>query len=74
MERIIRFPELKKVTGMSRSTIWREEHGGRFPRRIRISKGIVGWKESEVQKWIADTSNACGASNQQETVGAVERE
>jgi len=52
-ERIIRFPEISKMVGLSRSTIWRREASGDFPKRVRIGKNSVGWKFSDVQRWIA---------------------
>jgi predicted DNA-binding transcriptional regulator AlpA len=40
-------------TNVSRTTIWRLEQGGKFPRRRRISINRVGWVEAEVDDWIA---------------------
>ncbi|MDX2469735.1 MAG: AlpA family phage regulatory protein [SAR324 cluster bacterium] len=51
-EQIIRCPKLKSLTGLSRTTIWRLERKGVFPKRVQISARAVGWKLSEVQDWI----------------------
>ncbi len=51
-ERIIREPECKRRSGLSRSTRWRLEHDGKFPRRRRISPGTSGWLESEFAAWV----------------------
>ena len=32
-----------RMTGLSRSTAWREERAGRFPKRHRISPNSVAW-------------------------------
>lgn len=51
---ILRFPEVKKRTGVSRSTVWRLERAGLFPQRVRIGMRGVGWYESEIDKFLAD--------------------
>jgi prophage regulatory protein len=50
---IIRFPELRRRVALSRTTIWRLEAAGRFPRRRRLSERSVGWILSEVEAWLA---------------------
>ena len=56
---VYRFQELRSVVGLSRSTIERMERGGKFPRRVRLSSGrSVGWKKSEVNKWLASRARA----------------
>lgn len=42
------------MTGISRTTIWRRERAGDFPKRIQLSPGRVGWKAVEIQAWIED--------------------
>lgn len=49
---VLRFPALRRVTGLSRCTIWRMENAGKFPKRIKLSVGTVGWRSEEVQVWI----------------------
>ena len=48
----MRFPQLKATVGLSRSTVWRLEHLGEFPRRRQISPGTVAWLREEVEAWI----------------------
>jgi len=45
-------------TGLSRSTRWRLERTGLFPRKRRISPNCCGWIESEIEAWIADRAKA----------------
>ena len=52
--RLLRFPEVRRRTGLSRSTVWRLERKGEFPVHCRISSGAVGWVEGEVQQWLDD--------------------
>jgi prophage regulatory protein len=50
--RLLRFPTVRERTGLSRSTIWRLERRGEFPRHHRISANVVAWVETEVIDWI----------------------
>ncbi|MEQ1907682.1 MAG: AlpA family phage regulatory protein [Vicinamibacterales bacterium] len=50
--RVLRFEAVRDRTGLSRSTIWRLERRGTFPRHRRISLNAVGWLEEEVDQWI----------------------
>jgi prophage regulatory protein len=50
--RLLRFPAIRERTGLSRSTIWRLERRGQFPRHRRISANAVAWVEEEVMRWI----------------------
>ena len=51
--RLLRFGEVRQRTGLSRSTIWRMERSGSFPRRVQVSINVVAWREDEVAAWIA---------------------
>ena len=50
--RLLRFPIVRERTGLSRSTIWRLERSGAFPKHRRISANAVAWIEEEVNRWI----------------------
>jgi prophage regulatory protein len=52
-EAIIREPECRRISGLSRSTRWRLEREGKFPRRRKISPGATGWLASEIAAWLA---------------------
>lgn len=53
-DRIIRMKTVLARTGLSRSTIYRKIAEGTFPPQLRISINGAGWKESEIDSWIAD--------------------
>jgi len=58
-----RWPAVKRVTGIaSRSTIWRLEKAGRFPRSIRVSPRLTVWDVAEVRAWLADPVGWSGAA------------
>jgi prophage regulatory protein len=48
----IRRNQLKQITGLSNSTIWRLETEGVFPKRRKLSAGTVGWLYSEVEAFL----------------------
>ena len=50
--KIVRKPAVEEMTGLNRTTIWREEKAGRFPERVQITANSVGWYEDEVLAWI----------------------
>lgn len=50
--RIIRRPTVKDMTGMSISSIDREEKKGNFPQRVSLGANAVGWYEDEIQDWV----------------------
>jgi predicted DNA-binding transcriptional regulator AlpA len=52
-ETIVREPECKEITGLSRATRWRLERDGLFPKRRQLSPGCSGWFRSELAAWIA---------------------
>ena len=60
-ERLISFDEVRHRTGLSRTTIWRLERTGEFPRSVQISRGRRAWREADVNAWIeAKLSSANG--------------
>ena len=50
--KLLRFDDVQERTGLSRSTIWRLEHRGGFPKRIQVSVNVVAWLEDDVVAWI----------------------
>lgn len=53
-DRIIRLKTVLSRTGLSRSTIYRKITEGTFPPQIRISVSGAGWRESDINRWVAD--------------------
>lgn len=58
VDRFIRESECRRLTGLSRSTRWRLERKGRFPKRRRLSENATAWLESEIREWIASRASA----------------
>lgn len=51
-DKILRINEVVRVTGISKSQIYRLVTCHAFPKPLVLSVGRVGWLESEVQDWI----------------------
>lgn len=52
--KLLRFAEVSKRTGLSRSAIWNYEKAGNFPTRIVLSSRAVAWYEHEIDAWLAN--------------------
>lgn len=61
--RILRYPEVFKRTGYHRTSLFKMERAGKFPKRIPLGPKSVGWLESEVDAWIAARINARDAAS-----------
>lgn len=52
-ERFIRFDSLAEIVGLSRTTIYRMEQQGKFPKRVKLGSNSVAWRQSEVLNWMS---------------------
>ena len=59
--KLLRFTAVRERTGLSRSTIWRLERRGAFPKHLKISSNIVAWLEDEIVAWIRAKMNQVSA-------------
>ncbi|PPQ35699.1 helix-turn-helix transcriptional regulator [Rhodopila globiformis] len=53
-DRILRLKTVLSRTGLSRSTIYRKIAEGTFPPQLQISVNGAGWRESDIDCWIAN--------------------
>lgn len=53
-DKILRMRTVLERTGLSRSTLYRKMRDGTFPNQVRISEHCCGWRESAINRWIAD--------------------
>lgn len=49
---VLRLPEVEKATGFKRSHIYALEAKGEFPKRVALGPRSVGWRQSEIAKWL----------------------
>ncbi len=57
-ESIIRLPQVKQRTGLSRSTIYALIKAGQFKAPISLGARAVGWLESDISEFIEDRIKA----------------
>jgi prophage regulatory protein len=58
---IWRDPKVGEETGLSKSTRWRLEKAGDFPKKIQLGPRAVGWRAEEIIQWC---KNRCEAKNE----------
>ncbi|WP_217426170.1 helix-turn-helix transcriptional regulator [Pandoraea commovens] len=49
---LLRRPDVERITGLSRSSIYAMMKIGEFPRSIPLTGRIVAWLESEILGWV----------------------
>jgi prophage regulatory protein len=57
---ILRQTRVVGETGLSKSTIARLEAVGSFPKRIKLSVRVVGWRKSDIDQFIANCAKQQG--------------
>lgn len=62
MKRFIRETECQEITGLGRTSRWRLEKEGKFPKRYKISKKAVGWLLSELEEWMQSMISTSASS------------
>ena len=50
--RLIRLTEVRNLTALSRSAIYRKMKANDFPQTVNLGDRSVAWVESEVTAWI----------------------
>ena len=56
-DRFLSEAEVEEITNLSRSTRWRKERAGTFPRKHKISENRSANLHSEILAWIAAIVN-----------------
>jgi prophage regulatory protein len=55
---IYRMGTVVKLSGLSRSSVYRLEALGQFPGRVKLAGSAVGWRSDEIHSWIASRKTA----------------
>jgi prophage regulatory protein len=53
-DRFLRMRSVLERVGFSRSTLYRKMQEGTFPRQVQISDYCRGWRESAINRWMAN--------------------
>ena len=61
--KILRLPQVKERTGLSRSSIYQMISAGIFPKQIALGPRAVGWLKSEIDQWLETCINESRYSN-----------
>ena len=56
--KLLRLPQVKESTGLSKSSIYARIAEGTFQKQISIGPRLVVWVESDIQNWIAELVSA----------------
>ena len=56
--KLLRLPQVKATTGLSKSSIYARISEGTFPKQIPLGPRLVVWVESDIQNWIAEQVSA----------------
>ncbi len=51
---IIRLNDVKKITGLGRTSIYKFIAEGTFPKSVSLGDRAVGWISTEIDEWIAE--------------------
>jgi len=62
-DQVLRWPKVREMTGKSRTTIWRDEKEGRFPKRVKLGVRAVGWLRSDLEAWLQGLKEPTSASD-----------
>jgi prophage regulatory protein len=57
-QKLLRLPQVKQTTGLSKSTIYARIAEGNFPKQIPLGPRLVVWVESDIQNWISEQVSA----------------
>ena len=60
--RVLRMPEVCRVTGLGKSTIYQKLTEGSFPSPIRLGPRAVGWRAVDILDWLEDPGRAWNPS------------
>jgi prophage regulatory protein len=55
---LLRLPDVKRLTGLSRSSIYALAARGEFPRPISLGRRSVAWVDAEISQWVSDRIRA----------------
>ena len=55
--KILRINEVTNLTGLSKSSIYKQVRQNQFPQSIKLTARATGWDSREVEKWITNKIN-----------------
>lgn len=58
MSQILKLSEVKLISGLSASSVYRGAANGTFPKPIKLSERSSGWIKSEIDQWLKERIEA----------------
>jgi prophage regulatory protein len=52
LPRLLRLPEVLKLTGLSKAALYRATAAGTFPKPVKLTERSSAWVAGEVETWI----------------------
>ncbi len=60
---VLKLPAVQAKTQLSRSSVYRLEAEGKFPKRIHLGAGhSVGWYAHEIEEWLVNRPRVADAN------------
>ena len=56
--KLLRRQAVEELTGLRRSSIYKQMSEGRFPAAVKISSRSVAWDEAKIMSWMANRPKA----------------
>ncbi len=50
--KVLRWRAVREKVQLGRTTVWRLERDGKFPKRFKIGPNSVGWLEAEIDEFL----------------------
>ena len=57
-QQILKLSEVKLISGLSASSVYRGAANGTFPKPIKLSERSSGWIKSEIDQWLKERIEA----------------
>lgn len=51
--RLVRLPEVLRMTGLTKPTIYNWIRASKFPRPLKLGPRAAGWRYSDLKAWLA---------------------
>lgn len=59
--KLLRLPRVQDLTGFGKSSIYSGVKAGTFPAPVRLSARAVGWRETDIDRWITERTTTTPA-------------
>lgn len=60
IDRLLRNPEVRSLTGLGRTSLYDLIRNGEFPAPVRLARRSVAWRESDIRGWIESRQPVAG--------------